>query len=167
MVVIETSGTYPPTVSPLKPTLYPSSLKSSTGANNTSAAGVSGVTIAVIGIFAAVVAIVTAVALYCFLRKPSLSPADSSEKELYKIYDSYTKENVVTNRLNDSFSESGLSHPMQSFNREFFQHPNQQQQQQQSLVQNTQLHKLFDPADESGIIPSQDNPTHRRDVSSI
>jgi flagellar basal body-associated protein FliL len=137
------------------------------GANNTSAAGVSGVTIAIIGIFAVVVAVVIAVALYCFLRKPSLSPADSSEKELYKIYDSYTKENVVSIRLNDSFSESGLTHPMQSFNREFFQHPNQQQQQQQGLVQNSHLQHLFDPADESGMIPSQDNPTHRRDVGII
>jgi len=56
---------------------------------------------------------------------------------------------------------------MQSFNREFFQHPNQQQQQQQGLVQNSHLQHLFDPADESGMIPSQDNPTHRRDVSII
>jgi phage/plasmid-associated DNA primase len=130
--------------------------------NTTSAAGVSGVTIAVIGIFAAVVAIIKAVALYCLLKKPTHSPVDS-EKELYKIYDSYSKENAVTIRLNDSFSESGLTHPMQSFNREFFQHPNQQQ----SLVQNSQLHHLFDHSDESGIIPSQDNPTHRSDVGII
>ena len=113
----------------------------------------------VVGIFAVVVVVVIAiVALYCFLKKPSQSLNDSEKNELFKIYDTSSKDNVAM-RLNESFS--GFSRPTLSFNREVFQ---QQHHEQPKAAESVQLYNLFgnsnDPMD---TFESQENPARRND----